>query len=433
MLDKFTGILRNRLLGDSMFIMFANLFGQGVNFFIGVKVANFLGPDSLGDLSFANSIVGIFIVLSTLGLDNIVVRELVKGEYKTGELLGTSFGLKFTGGIFMLSLLIAVGSSTVDERLIVHAILLIGSSVVFNSLNCVDFLFKAKSKNFYPSVARMLAVVVTSVYKLYLVSETVEDIRYFALAYSLDAMIVVTMLVVFYFKGSIGSIFGWKFKMTLAKRLLRNSLPLILTGLVISVYMKIDLVMIKSMLTSFDAGQYAVAVRMSEIWYMIPVAISTSYFPSIIRAKDDRETFDKLFTKLTSRLASLALILSVLVTFLAPVIMRILFNEEYDHSVDVLKIHIWASLFIFIGQPARKSVVVFNLQKYTLMVTAIAALVNVILNYWLIEAWGISGAAFSTVISYALGSFLLYGCFKPTQAIFLLQVKSLLLGSFTKQ
>ena len=49
--------------------------------------------------------------------------------------------------------------------------------------------------------------------------------------------------------------------------------------------MKIDQVMIKEMLGAEAVGQYAAAVRLSEVWYFIPIIIASSLFPAIVILK----------------------------------------------------------------------------------------------------------------------------------------------------
>ena len=63
-------------------LFFERIIGMAVTFFVGVYVARYLGPANFGLLSYAGSFVGLFMGISALGLNNIVVRELVKNEKK---------------------------------------------------------------------------------------------------------------------------------------------------------------------------------------------------------------------------------------------------------------------------------------------------------------------------------------------------------------
>lgn len=67
---------------------------MAITFFVGVYVARYLGPANFGLLSYAGSFVGLFAAIGTLGVDSILVRELVKDEKRRDELLGTTFVLK---------------------------------------------------------------------------------------------------------------------------------------------------------------------------------------------------------------------------------------------------------------------------------------------------------------------------------------------------
>lgn len=59
-----------------------------VALFVGVHVARYLGPERFGLLNYATSFVGLFSALATLGLNGIVVRNLVQNIEKRDNLLG---------------------------------------------------------------------------------------------------------------------------------------------------------------------------------------------------------------------------------------------------------------------------------------------------------------------------------------------------------
>jgi O-antigen/teichoic acid export membrane protein len=74
-------------------------------FFVGVWVARYLVPENYGILSYSLAFVALFQGIAKLGLDGIVVRELVKFPEKRDEFLGTSFWLKFIESVitFLIS------------------------------------------------------------------------------------------------------------------------------------------------------------------------------------------------------------------------------------------------------------------------------------------------------------------------------------------
>jgi len=168
--------------------------------------------------------------------------------------------------------------------------------------------------------------------------------------------------------------------------------------------MKIDQVMIKNMLDTKAVGNYAVAVRLSEVWYFIPVAITNSVFPAIINAKKISE---KLYYKRIQNLYSLMVWLSIgiaiPITFLANDIIRFLFGAQYQNAVGVLKIYIWAGVFVFFGCAWSKWILIENKQKIIVYAHIFSMIINISLNILMIPYYGIKGAALATFISSSLG------------------------------
>ena len=92
-----------RYFANTSWLMGYRVLNMAVALFVAVYVARYLGPKKFGLLSYAASFVGLFTVLANLGLDNIMVRELVKSLERRDELLGTAFWLKAGGAILMWS------------------------------------------------------------------------------------------------------------------------------------------------------------------------------------------------------------------------------------------------------------------------------------------------------------------------------------------
>jgi len=90
-----------RYFANTSWLMGHRALSMVVALFVGVYVARYLGPDRFGLLSYSMSFVGLFMALSTLGLDGIMVRELVKTPERRDELLGTAFWLKAGGATLM--------------------------------------------------------------------------------------------------------------------------------------------------------------------------------------------------------------------------------------------------------------------------------------------------------------------------------------------
>jgi O-antigen/teichoic acid export membrane protein len=242
-----------------------------------------------------------------------------------------------------------------------------------------------------------------------------------------DGFVITIGFIYFYYHQGL-LLTSWQFQKEVAVQLLKDSWPLILSGLVISIYMRIDQVMIKEMLDSDAVGQYSAAVRLSEVWYFIPMAIASSLFPAIINAKKQSEAlYYERLQKLYDMMAWMAIAIALPMTFLSDWIIHLLYGEAYADAGKVLMIHIWAGVFVFLGVASSKWFVTENLQKYSFYRTLAGAVINIALNYILIPIYSIYGAAFATLISQAIASYLYNATNKKILITFKLQTNALFL------
>lgn len=114
-------------------------------------------------------------------------------------------------------------------------------------------------------------------------------------------------------------------------------------------------------------------------------------------------------------------------TLMSQIVIDILFGDDYQGAGLILAIHIWASLFVFIGVASQPWFLVEGLTKRTFYRTVLGAIINVLLNLFLIPKYAGVGAAIATVIAYAVSGVLANAALPQTRRIFKIQIKSLLL------
>ncbi|MGA9292028.1 MAG: flippase [Ignavibacteriaceae bacterium] len=411
------------------------LFGQRVvrliiGFAINIYVIRYLGPDEFGLYSYAISFVGLFAAISALGLDNIIVRELVNKPHKKNVILGSAFNLKLSGAVLSIVLIAVTLLLTSEAKLSSLMILIISTSTLFQSNNIIDFYFQAKIQVKYSAIVQTVSLVLASLLKLVLIL-TKASLVYFAAAYTLEFLFISAGLAIAYKLKNL-SIFAWKFDKKLAINLLKDSWPLILSGLVIAIYMKIDQVIIKNMLSDREVGYYAAAVKLSEAWYFIPMALCSSLFPSIINAKKMSDVlYMSRLQKLYDILTWLAFAIIIPITFFSTLIVGILFGPEYLSSAPVLTIYIWAGLPVSLGVASSQFLVNENLTKISFYRTLAGMIINVLLNFLLIPVYGIIGSALATLIAYSIATFSI-GFSKKTYLQLNMMLKSIFLITFFK-
>ncbi|MBW2219572.1 MAG: flippase [Deltaproteobacteria bacterium] len=378
------------------------LLAMVVTLFVGIYVARYLGPQRFGILSYAISFVGIFSVIATLGLDQIAVREFINEPVKRESILGTLFWLKLSGAFVVLGLILFALLFTNNDALTELLIFIIAASLIFQSFNVIDFYFQSQVLSKYIVFAQVFQLVLSSIAKISLVLLN-GDLLWFGIVILCDGIIFSAGLLYFFHLRHKGIILRWKFDIIFAKRLLMESWPLALSGLAVTVYMKIDQIMIKEMLNTEAVGLYAAAVRLSEVWYFFPGIIMKSLFPAIISIKN---THDKVYRirlqQLHDMLFSVALVIALLVFFFSQHIIVFLFGEQFLGASSLLAVHIWAGILVFPGNVRAHLIIIENKQIVALIFRSTGAILNIVLNYLLIPRFGAIGAAWATLASYIL-------------------------------
>ncbi len=427
--------LANKILKKQGFIKYFNntswllaerIIRMIVSVSVGIWIARYLGPEEFGLFSYVQSFVGLFTIVAALGLDEIVIRELVKDETKRDELIGTAFILKLIGAFFTLILLAIAISFTSNDTYTNTLVFIVASTTIFQSFSVIDFYFQSKVQSKFVVFTNFIILVLSSVIKIILIL-TEASLTSFAWVVLFDSIVLAIGYIYFYQKNHM-SLKTWKFESNVAFMLLKDSWPLILSGIVVSIYLRIDQVMINEMLDSEAVGQYAAAVKLSVGWYFIPMVVASSLFPAIINAKKQNiDTYYIRLQKLYDLMVWIAIAIAIPMLFLSDWVVNLLYGEQYNQAGSVLIIHVWAGVFAFLGIVSSKWFVAENLQRYSFYRTLTGAIINVILNYILIPIYSIYGAAVATIISQIIASYLFNAFNKKLLITFKMQTNAILL------
>jgi len=422
LLNKNTGFIK--YLQNTSWLISEKILRMIVGLFVGVWVARYLGPEQFGLYSYAQSFVGLFASVATLGLDSIVVRELVKDESRRDQILGTVFCLKLAGACIVFFLLAIAVNLTSNDNYTKTLIFIIASATVFQSFNVIDYYYQAKVLGKYIAYANVISLLLSSIIKIILILQA-STLTAFAWVVAFDSFILAIGYVYVYANNNF-SIKAWKYDSRIAASLLKDSYPLILSAIVISIYMKIDQVMIKEMLNMEAVGQYAAAVRISEAWYFIPMVIASSLFPAIVNAKKvSKELYNQRIQSLCNLMVWLAVAIALPVTFYSDWIIHILYGNQYDQAAGVLTLHIWAGVFVFLGVASSHWLINENYVFIAFYRNLVGAIGSIVLNIYIIPAFGIRGAACSTLFAWALSAFLFDLILPKTRTMFQIKFKAL--------
>ncbi|MGG1678256.1 flippase [Neobacillus sp. NRS-1170] len=392
--------ISNKIINNASWLVLEKISRMAVSLIVGVWVARYLGAERFGALNYAQSFVGLMAAIANLGLDNIVIRNLVQSPKDSYVYLGTAFYLKLVGGL--LSILFSILSIMIvepNDSNIVILCAIISTGNIFVCFSTIDLWFQSQLNSKFSVYAQSVSFFITSIIKLFFILNEASLIM-FAFLSALE-MLLLSIGYLIVYKLKVGILKEWKFSIIIAKSLMKDSWPLILSGLAIMLYMRIDQIMIGIMNGNQEVGIYSVAVKLGELWYFVPVAIVSSIYPIIVKEKDNNlELFYKRLQKLYDFMALLGYIIAITISVLSPYIITLLYGDEFIHAAPILSIYIWIGLFVNMGLARTAYLNSFNWGKIHFISSLSGCIINILLNLILIPKYGGVGAAFASLFSY---------------------------------
>jgi O-antigen/teichoic acid export membrane protein len=390
-----------KYLKNSGWLLVSKILTIVISFFTTIYVIRYLGPENYGTLSYAVSFVSIFSFISSLGIDPIVYRELIKKPEEEPKILASAFTLKLIGG-FTATLLTIIGAFLIGATQIELILIGIVSLTLFGAAGqIVTYSYQARVQAKYPAIIIISTSIVLAVAKL-LVIYFDKGIIFFALILLLESILYFIIYFISY-QWHFRLLKRWEVDRATVITLLNTSWPLMLSTVSILIYSRIDQVMIRHYLDVTAVGIYDVAVRLSDVWYIIPNVLITSLFPAIINAqKSSPNLFRKRIQLCAALLIGLNLLIILPTNLLAPHIIEILFGSAFIGTADVLTIYIWSLIGFSLGQLMNTYLIAENQILIYLYTSVSTVIVNIGLNILWIPLYGVNGAALATLVSYSL-------------------------------
>lgn len=373
---------------------------------ISAWVARYLGVSDYGKLKGAVTLLLIFQAAMRLGLDEVLLREFVRRPEARASLMASAWAMRV--GLSVLVMPLTVGAMWLikpNEGDLLWLTFILSFSLLFLSFEVFDYWFQSVLSAKYTVIVRNIALFSTASVRVLLILLG-APLWAFAVMIVLENAIFALGLLVMYVRKTASPWFRMP-QMTHMRHLLRDGYPLIISGVAITAFMRIDQLMLVQMLPndnySVTVGLYAAAASLSEVWFFVPVSIVNSFLPSIIGAhKTDPSAYRLSVQRLFNGLALLSYAFSIGVTLLAGVIIRVLFGTDFLASIPLLIVLVWASVFISFSAAREIVLNTENKLRYAAYINVTGALVNILLNLLLIPQMGAMGSAIATLIAYVV-------------------------------
>ena len=389
-------------------------------------MARYLGPAQYGVFNYTLSLVILLQTFAALGMRPVVRKTLIQKPETTATTLGTSVLLHLLSGGFLYLGLTVVHRAMVSDAQQQGVLIFLGLTLITDCYRYIEINFNCKGDSKWTVISSSIPLILCSAARI-LGIQWGLGLTYFARVYALEFALVLVLHVILYQRKSTTRRV-WGFSLSTARMLLSKSWPLIFSGLAINVYSRVDQIMLGNLIGDRAVGEYAAAARLSNMWYVIPVLLFSSLSPPILQVKESNEAlFMKQFQRFSDLNAALAYGIIIPTTLFSSTILWVIFGDQYVSSSVILSLHIWSCLFVFLEMAKSVYTLGEGLFKITMGCNVGGAVLNVVLNAFLIPRYGGVGAAMATVSSLVFSTMFITGLFPHSRPACWTLIRSILL------
>lgn len=389
--------MKSRVINNAFWIIGCRIVQAVLALLVNMMTARYLGPANYGLINYAAALVTFFTPIMRLGLDGVLVQEIITDIEKEGEKLGTAIVLNLLSGcacIASIMMFVSVANPFEKDTLIVC--FLYSSILIFNAFDIIQYWFQAKLISKYTSIAMLLSYIVMTCYQIYILAMS-KGVYWFAVSKSIEFLLIDIILYLLYKKKGKNKLV---FSGNVAKEMFSKSKYYIISNMMVVVFAQTDRIMLKTMMGDEATGYYSAAVSCATMTSFVFAAIVDSARPSVLESYGaNRESFERKMKNLYCVVIYAALIQSIVITLLSPFIINLIYGDGYVMATNVLKIVVWYTTFSYIGTVRNVWILANNKQKLLVRVNVSGALANVCLNFLMIPRFGMEGAAIASLLT----------------------------------
>ena len=390
--------------------------------FVGAVVIRHLGPDQYGQLAYTLAIIAIFQSIASLGLEGVVVREILaiagarenlltsdhressnqKISQNTDEvnirlLISSAFIIRLLSGLCLLTFAILVtgvlnGGSPTGTFLTI----LLGGPLIFQAADIFDLWNQSRLNSKLTAILKIVGYIISNTLRILLV--TIDaGLLWFAAAFLVEASIIGFGLYFTYTRSN-KFLFDYKVQVRLIVNLVKETWPVAVASLSAAVYARIDQIVLGSHLGPAELGIYSAALLFASASYFLPGVICASVMPMAVKAKQlNVSSYIKIVRNTYVLLLSTSLSIFLITYLAADFIFAIFYTEAFDKGIEILKIYAITNIPVYLGvahglwMVNDRKIIVYVYRAFFGAVTAVTLCLN------LVPAHGLIGAAYSTV------------------------------------
>ena len=373
---------------------------------VGVWVARALGPANFGILSFALSIVAICSSVTLLGLEKVVVRQLVAEPSLEREILGSALLLRLLAGLTIVVGVVTAGVWLWPDDSQTRWVVAVASLVLpFQAIQVAEFWFAAHVESRYTVRARIGALLISTAGRVGLILWGAPVIWFAGMAViEIAANAILLVVICRTTQMPLGT---WSWTARRMVTLLKESWPLLLAGLAAAAYLRVDQIVLRETHGAEVVGTYAAAAQLVEMTSFVSAAVVASVFPGMIKLRESNpKQYEIRLQQFFDTMTWLAIIIATVVTCTAHLAVRLALGAAYEATAPILALLVWRSVLLFQGDVLVHWLLAERLEYCIPIIIGVAGVTNITLNWWLTPKYGPTGAAVVSLVSQACALFL---------------------------
>jgi len=388
--------------------------GTGIGMFFAylgmMIVARFLGPSDFGLISMASAVATIASTVVLVGMPDGVVRfvALHKGKNDQERIKGVIISaleivlpLGVIAGILLFLFADVISVEIFDEPNLTPVLRIFSFSVPFYGLFLIfiyaiggfqEMRYMVYARDIYQNGIRLFLLII-----LLLLGYNV-----YGAAFAYTFAIITTPFVTLYYLNKIFPVFSKKIKsISMKKELFSFSWPLMFAGMLGLVMGWIDTLMLGYFLTAADVGIYKASLSTAGLLMIVPGSFGAIFFPVITEfySRGEKKELENTDAVVTKWILMIVLPLVLLMMLFSKQVLYILYGVEYMAGALVLCILGLGYLIISVFNPTNQLISVTGRTRLIMVNTGVGAVLDVILNFWLIPIYGMVGAGIATAFS----------------------------------
>lgn len=317
---------------NSIIILTERFLKIGTAALLSVFIARNLGANKYGQLTFLITLATMFGGISTMGADHLNVSELVKHNDKN-DIFPT---IAWSRVIFGLICILLLSITSIFYKYDLSLAFIVSFIVVSNSMNIYPQKIQAEGMYSLAALASLISIIIASFIKLYALLYN-NSIYIFALGYAAEYILnIIICIIILKIKR-----IKYNWCCTDRKKIIlffKKCIPLILSTIIVTVYLKIDILLIAYYLDKKDLGVWSVSNLYIAPW----IVLGSSLMPIINRelnlVRSNLVEYNLKIKKYISYIYVVGIFTVIINTAFSHFMLVYLFSNEYSKSIYLVPI-----------------------------------------------------------------------------------------------